>query len=282
MKTILLAIDFSEGIDNCCNYAVHIAGKFDAKIILFHSYFDKFLLAESNFPTGIETDTLINQKILNDIKSKAESDLLEIKKCILNVHPKLDITQELSGGNPDEEIIAAAENNNADLIILGSSGKAEKGVFSGSVSKKIMDRTTIPVLSIPSNFGYEQFSNVLYPTEFKHDDLELIKNIYDLFSKFNLKIYCLHLSHSDSEDIQAQFNTIRSGFKNEISEKRLSLELIITETYNEVLQKYIADHKINLIAFVAHKRGFLKEIFTDKLTKKDLFQLHLPMLAIKR
>ena len=281
MQTILLAIDFSEGVENCCNYAVRVAHRFEAEIILFHSYFDKFSIAEGNFPTGLEIDTLINRKILQDIKSQAEADLENIRSCIIEAFPGTKVKSELMGGNPEDEIINAADTYKVDLVILGSSNKAAKGIFSGSISKKIMNNTNVPVLSIPLDYTYKNITQVLYPTEFLHDK-ENIKNIYNLLSKFDIKIHCLHLSQDAKSGGIQTFETLKSEFSTEISEDLLSIKVIESDNYVESIHEYIKEHRIDLITFIAHKRGFLKEFFTQKLTKKDLFQLRLPMLALKR
>jgi nucleotide-binding universal stress UspA family protein len=282
MKTILLAIDFSEGIENCCNYAIRIAGKFEAEIILFHSYFDKFLIAESSFPTGIETDTLINRKILEDIKTQAEADIKNIKGCIVEAHPQIEVRTELSGGNPDEEILRAALDFNVDLIMLGSSGKAEKGIFSGSISKKIIENTQIPVLSIPLGYTYKNITNILYPTEFLHDDQKIIKTILKLLTKFDIKIHCIHLIQPEKTEASNLMDALRAQFKDEMNKGLLCFDLLESKNFIDSLETYIEQNHINLIAFVAHKRGFLREIFTQKLTKKDLFHLRLPMLTLKQ
>jgi nucleotide-binding universal stress UspA family protein len=282
MQTILLAIDFSEGVENCCNYAVKVAARFEAKIILFHSYFDKFLVAESNFPTGIEGDTLMNKKVLEGIKSQAELDLKNIHGCIIDAFPKAKVKTDLRGGNPEEEIVSAAHLHQVELIILGSSGKAGKGLFSGSISKKIINNTPIPVLSIPLNYTYKEIKNVLYPTEFIHDDVKIIENIFSLLSNFELKVYCLHLAQPAKNGSLNEIEKIQKQMADRIENNLLCVESIESGNFTDSLKQYVDAHQIDLITFVSHKRGFLKEIFTNKLTKKDLFQLHLPMLAIKR
>ncbi len=281
MKTILLAIDFSEGIENCCNYAIQVASKFEAEIILFHSYFDKFLIAESNFPTGIETDTLINSKILEDIKIQAETDIRNIEGCIVEAHPETKVRTALSGGIPEDEIIKAALDFNVDLIMLGSSGKADKGIFSGSISKKIIENTQIPVLAIPLGYTYKEINNILYPTEFLHDDQKIIETIFKLLTKFKIKIHCTHLVHPSKTETINSIETLRSQFKGEMAKNLICFEIVESRNFTESLKQYAEENQINLIAFVAHKRGFLSEIFTQKLTKKDLFHLRLPMLALK-
>lgn len=282
MKSILLAIDFSEGIENCCNYAIRVAGKFEAEIILFHSYFDKFLMAESNFPSGIETDTLINNKILKDIKLQAEADLKNIEACIVEAHPDTKVNSALSGGNPEDEILKAAKNFNVDLIMLGSSGKTDKGIFSRSISKKIIETTQIPVLSIPLDYTYKEINNILYLTEFLHDEPKIIKTIFNLLSKFNIKMHCLHLIHPDKTITSDSIEELRNHFKKETKKGLICIDLVESKNHLEFLEDYLELKQINLISFVAHKRGFLKDFFTQKLTKKDLFHLRLPRLTLKQ
>jgi nucleotide-binding universal stress UspA family protein len=57
---------------------------------------------------------------------------------------------ELSRGDPADEIIAAAQNSDSDLIVLGTHAKTPMDAFwAGSVAPKICKRSKMPLLLVP-------------------------------------------------------------------------------------------------------------------------------------
>lgn len=280
MRKILIAIDFSEGTESICKYSIEFAKKYNAEIRLFHSYFDKILISESNYPSGIEADTMINRKVLDDIKEQAGADLKELGSCIHAQYPDVKISYSLRGGNPEDEIINETDEYLPDLIIMGSSGKGRKGIISGSTSRKIMCNAEIPVLAIPLGSEYQAFENILYLTEFDEKDTEIINKLTEIFSEYSVRIHCVHilLKGNDQNEKMKELEK-----KLSIKEKNGSVicNLIEGKHINEDIEKYILEHQINAIAFLSHKRSFFSEIFTHKITKKDLFQINLPLLAFK-
>lgn len=64
----------------------------------------------------------------------------------------LTITTEVRRGDPASTIVETAEDCGADLIVLGTHGKAGMDAFwSGSVAPKISSRSNVPLLLVPVN-----------------------------------------------------------------------------------------------------------------------------------
>jgi nucleotide-binding universal stress UspA family protein len=62
----------------------------------------------------------------------------------------LKTTAEVRRGDPAKNILAAAKQSNADLIVLGTHGKsAMDGFWAGSLTPKLLSRTQIPLLLVP-------------------------------------------------------------------------------------------------------------------------------------
>ena len=62
----------------------------------------------------------------------------------------ITITTEVRRGDPAASVVDAAEEAGADLIILGTHGKAGMDAFwSGSVAPKISSRSSVPLLLVP-------------------------------------------------------------------------------------------------------------------------------------
>ncbi len=175
MKKILLPVDFSEQTENACNYALQMAKKFNAEIRLFHSYFDQVIISDGSFPTGVDTDTMLNEQLLRDIEKRSKNDILELQSKMLDEVKKeglrnVKVVYTIVGGEPESEIIEISQSYKPDIIIMGTRGKTALGVLLGSVSKKIMNNAHVPVLAIPQGYQFKELVEVMYMTDFKSDD----------------------------------------------------------------------------------------------------------------
>jgi nucleotide-binding universal stress UspA family protein len=80
------------------------------------------------------------EKSYRDVLSKAE----EKAKKIMG----LDLFTRLEHGNPDEVIIETAKLGNFDMIVVGSRGLGHRDLALGSVSSRVAENATCPVLII--------------------------------------------------------------------------------------------------------------------------------------
>ncbi len=76
-------------------------------------------------------------------------------KSILSYYKKTLVENGLSGiktivkqGHPAEEILKAAHEGKADVIVVGSRGKRTSHLFMGSVSREVTNTADIPVLVV--------------------------------------------------------------------------------------------------------------------------------------
>ncbi len=286
MKKILVPVDFSENTENTCLYALEIAKKFNSEIRLFHSYFDQIIVSDSSFPTGVDTDTMMNEQLLRDIEVRAKADIQELQAWLLNKIKKeelhhIKVVYTIEGGEPETEIVEISKEHNPDIIIVGSSGKGKTGFLMGSVSRKIMTRSLVPVLTVPKDYTYKGIRRVTYLTDFKGDDFKMLNNLFSLLKDFNINIICVHLNLYDSkrEDNQENMRQIMDQFKDEITGGKLSCKLIDSKEIDEGIEQMVQEHEIDLIAFLSHKRNLFQSLFKHSVTKKDLYQASIPLLA---
>lgn len=288
MKKILVPIDFSEHTEKTCQYALEIAKKYKSEIRLFHSYFDQIIVSDSSFPTGVDTDTMLNEQLLRDIEIRAKEDIKELQSRLIDQVKKDNITSvkivfTLKGGDPESEIIDECEEYQPDLIIMGSSGKGHKSILTGSVSKKVMNNAKIPVLAIPTDYTYKQIKNVMYMTDFDGPDAELLKKLTMLLKDFDTNIHCVHLNIHEDKRItnEEKMKAIQDNLSKDIDKEKISCQLIDSKNINEDIENFVKQNNIDLIAFLSHKRNIFKRLFTSKITKKDLFQTNIPLLAFQ-
>ena len=78
------------------------------------------------------------QKAISKVKEYGEASGVEVKEVLLE-------------GHPSSEIIDFAENNDIDLIVMGTLGKTGLDRFlMGSVAEKVVRNSKVPVLVVRS------------------------------------------------------------------------------------------------------------------------------------
>jgi universal stress protein A len=133
VKTILNARDFSEPSAAAHNIACDIARHYDAKLVLLHvtdqpvySYFEK--------ASELPPDEL-QRKLFASLRLPEENE------------KGLDVKHRVVEGDPVQSILAVAEEEKCDLIVLGTHGKT--GIsrwFTNSVAEDVVRQAASSVL----------------------------------------------------------------------------------------------------------------------------------------
>lgn len=141
IKAILFATDFSEGSKNALPYAVDLAKRYEAKLILMHVIYD---VARS---TGWYIPHISVEEVYNDLEKSAKSELE--KTYVEEMRGYKDIERVVMKGIPYEEITRFAETNKIDMIVLATHGRTgiDRLLF-GSTAEQVVRYAPCPVLSV--------------------------------------------------------------------------------------------------------------------------------------
>ncbi len=147
---ILLPTDGSKNSEKAIIHAVELANRHDAEIIIVNvvdsvyltTLPDEELINESEEVLDVESQTVLDNvtKIIKDYCSKYNFDFSNVKLTPLTVE-----------GSAADAILKVSEEQDVDIIVIASSGKHRLDRFIlGSVTEKIVQNATIPILVIPS------------------------------------------------------------------------------------------------------------------------------------
>jgi len=149
MKKVLIAVDDTKGTKNAFSITSSLCSCLNPESISL-LYVEKFegrslideMLGDSELSTLKEVLTGTAYKYALD--KKAEKVLTHYKS-VLEESGSTKIDTLIREGHPADEILKAAEEIGADMIILGSRGKRVSHTFMGSVSREVVNRSDIPV-----------------------------------------------------------------------------------------------------------------------------------------
>ena len=158
VKKILFATDLSETARHAVQYACSIGNKYNAQVHAIHVVPD--VLDEYSSGAGINLSGSINKKKWNEFNRKN----IETAKKI--IHERMKITSEkvleqmphcplsenrtiVTAGNPVDIIVKTAQDNNFDLIIMGTHGHGEfEEMILGSTASGVIHKSKVPVLVV--------------------------------------------------------------------------------------------------------------------------------------
>ena len=154
IKKILFATDLSKNSAYAFYYAVHMAKRDEAKIVILH--------AVEPLPHMLVSFEDFEKKVAKD---RWEETVEKFKERIQDISVKVDARTGISSvdlisniiirlGHPVEEILKMADEEDCDVIVLGTHGKGFlEQTFLGSVSRSVLLRTRKPVFVVPLPSG---------------------------------------------------------------------------------------------------------------------------------
>lgn len=150
VKTILFATDLSKNSAYAFYYAIHMAKRDEAKIVILH--------AVEPLPRMLVSFEDFEHKVAKD---RWEDTVKKFKEQIQDISVKVDARTGISSvdlvskilirlGPPVEEILRVVDEEGCDVIVLGTHGKGFlKQTFLGSVSSSVLLRARKPVFVVP-------------------------------------------------------------------------------------------------------------------------------------
>jgi universal stress protein A len=139
-KKILFCTDFSENSGPAWDLARDYAGAFGSQLLVLH------VIDYKSFPGYVDWVEKLRE-ILDDIKGAANERLqIMVKECAGMVK---DVKSFCRTGSTPGEIIALAQQESADLIVLGTHGRTGvKHLVMGSVARSVLKMAHRPVLIV--------------------------------------------------------------------------------------------------------------------------------------
>jgi nucleotide-binding universal stress UspA family protein len=290
IRRILVPVDFSDHTSNICNYALGIAHKLKAEVRLIYSYFNPVI---SNDPY-LESQSYNFQleSLMASIGNEAKEQMKELKSKIKDQIEKENLTQikkvtySLEMGTTETVILNQIDKFKPGLVVMGTKGKG-MGIsdYIGGVTKKIIDKSSVPVLAIPDKsvfWGIEHVNKVLYATNFEESDYKTLRQLMTMVRPFNMEIFCVHIYSGDSDPFdQLKMEQLRTHFTDEYSDYKITCDMLMNKDTVEGLDAYIKKKDIDLLALSTRKRGIIERLFNPSIAKKMLYHTTIPLLVFQ-
>lgn len=273
MKIILVPTDFSANADNALYYAIDIARKLSAKIVVLNVYYVPYT------NSYVSADFIVAEK--KDLKAESEKQLKATEQKIKH-SGKIDHELLSIEGFAVDEILKTINEKEIDLVVMGTKG-ADNFVDAvlGSNAAKVIEKAKCPVIAVPEDASFEGIEKITYATDYNNSDINAIEKLVELFRSFDAKINVLHIwDGSESHIIE---KSVMESFKKKILEKihyeNLSFEMLKGGDLEISLEEYVDEGKTDLLVMSTQHRGFFDKLFGSSVTKHMAYHTSVPLMA---
>jgi nucleotide-binding universal stress UspA family protein len=142
MKRILVAVDGSRDSKKAVEKSTEISKCFDSEVLLL--YVQKFPGVLVSEPEMKELRKSLESSVVKEeLESRGKAILSEAKRLLRK--NSIKVKTIMRWGHPAEEILKVAEEEKAEIIVMGSRGR-RRGILLGSVSKEVVERAKVCVM----------------------------------------------------------------------------------------------------------------------------------------
>jgi nucleotide-binding universal stress UspA family protein len=287
MKRILVPVDFSGHTEITCTYALELAGEEVTEIRLFHTYSDPVIMTDRNFPDTIDMSTMYNEELLKEVFHQAEK---KMEMLVQSLNEKLrksnrnniELQSTLVGGMIERELRDLCLEFHPDLVVMGTRGSGKSLQLWGRVSTYIINHAKVPVLTVPEINKSLGFKEIMLSADPPERVAGSVRKILELFSGFKSHLTCVQfVMNEEKPEDREKLEKLRKKFEKEENSGKIAFELlVVTGDKQKAINQVIGKQSTNLIAFQPHKHGLLYNLFTRKITRKNLQATNIPLLAL--
>lgn len=274
MKTILVPTDFSNNAETALHFAMLVAQKLNAKLIIVNAY----EMPAAAAPVSFQLMELEKK----EYKSTVNKKLMVVEQQLKHVNG-IRYETVLKEGQVLDVLLGCIQEQKADLVIMGTKGAgAFSGAIFGSTTSNLMAKTDCPVMAIPFGVKFNaDIKRMTYATDYKTSDIHAIDKLVEFARLFHSQINVLHISGDEIEPEEEK--NLMSDFMNKVNKKieynNISFQILHGNDVEEKLEQHMAEGSTDMMVMATHYRGLMDRLFGRSITKEVVLETTVPLLA---
>lgn len=276
MKDILVFTDFSDRAKSAAEYAMHMAIKIKANILLCHAL---EITEQLTYP-------LAGHLILQNQTIKRLREIgMHMHQLLSNSEESVTFCPSISYINDLDSLSEVAkkvvERRSVDLVVIGSN-KPRVGLsrfFPGSHTNDILDNIKCPVLIIPEHASFKGICNITYATDLTFDNARVISYLAKLAKPLGAEIAVNHIAFLDLplEEKAVKYSFIEQMNKDDI---KISYNTIREDNVTQCLIETSDPEKMDILTVVHKRYDFFEGLFHSSISKQLAHSTKVPLLVM--
>jgi nucleotide-binding universal stress UspA family protein len=269
MKNILVPTDFSIPALKALQFALDLALKIKASLMVCHIY---------QAPGAFTGDSEYMDQQIRWAAQKEMNTFLESVDSNSREAVRLKII--LKKGHIVNELCRVIEENEITLVVMGTTGgKNILERFFGTTTESLIKRSLCPVLAIPEKYNFNPVENMVYASDFEKQEEISMMQLLQVKELFRASLTVLHVK-SEAQPDRVDDEEIKANLKRRFPQENFRFVQIEDKEVAACLVKYVREQKNTLLAFTILHRPLWQKLFHSSVTSRLLHHLPVPMLAI--
>jgi len=272
IERILIPIDFSPASTAALNGAVSLARRFRANLTLLH------VLESRN-----EDPDQVNLRLSSLLAPEDQDDL--------------NVQTIAAHGNPQEAILSAVHEQNANLVVMGTHGRGfVSRLFVGSVALGVLRHIDVPVITVSHPSPTIAFGRIVFGTDLSDTSLAALQLVFDIAQSEKPRVTVLYaieiglLEESAlpmgayvTPDYREEARTRLDEFVAVAPEHSVPIESIFVEgSPAAAILKTAEDKAADLIVISTTHKSRLERALLGSTAERVVRESSIPVLSIPR
>lgn len=283
MKTIAVLTDFSARAEHAARYALHLAKKVKANILLYNAFLvpsDTPMAAQVAWPmvdyNEIKSDT---EKTLKALAKKLEAESKEghFPGTFLPA-----VSYQCDEGSIANNITGLEENGDISLLVLATHGSDEISAFMfGNNCRQVIGSANTPVLIVPEKTPLSDIEKIAFATDITYTDVEYVKSLSKLAEKFGAEITITNVNPDNPLDSEhnAAVRLFMDDIEHDVDYRKITFKSVPGSNVKKGLEWLIENIKFDLLVMVHRKSTMFELLFRPSVTKKIAGRVDIPLLV---
>jgi nucleotide-binding universal stress UspA family protein len=278
MKTILVLTDFSINADYAAHYALKLAQKIEANLLLCNIY---------ELPQG---DNITDRKAW-PLEACEQNSIQDLGELVARLKAQIDkddkslfrpeINQCSQSGAVIDHINEIARNNEA---VMGVISRHDAGwlstLLSGNHTRDIIESADFPILMIPYQVRFNNYKSIAFATAMNYTDITVLESLTGLAKHMNSEIVVTQVTDAFSDknfelkELKHFFNQIPG----KINYPKIRYHILENRTIINGLTWLANNVEIDLLVLVHRRRNWMQSFLSGSITQQFAVFFNKPLL----
>jgi nucleotide-binding universal stress UspA family protein len=292
LNRILWPTDFSRCAQQALGYAVHWAREYNAELHALHAI---ILLLNESYPLPNEAE--MHKQLQDLVNEQMSTTLKALQADELNIKPA-----QVRGISTGPAILVYAEENDIDLIVMGTHGRrGMEHLFLGSVAEEVVRLAPCPVLTVRERetpAPVETMKHILVPLDFSAPAQQALVYAKEIAAFYGARLQLLHVVEEfippafymvGGASAFASKPKLKAGAKREMKKlfektqgPKVAADFHVIEGHAAVdIVKFAENHHSDLIVIATHGRTGIQHMLLGSVAEKVVRHAPCPVFTVR-
>jgi nucleotide-binding universal stress UspA family protein len=278
MRKILVPTDFSNPAKLATDVAIQVAKKAKAEIVLLHVVeipSDESFNAEGQISQSDDwEDKLFTLKLIEVSKKQ----LSAVRKSV--EEEGIPVSYKLKVGNPFHGMRTSITEEDADLVVMGTSGRSKlEEMIIGSNTEKVVRYAKCPVLTVHEKSSGADFKNIVFASSMSEDEKEFATVIMNTQEMYGATIHLVRINTPMNFKPDTLVKVTMEKFARKLHLKNYTLNVFNDLSEEEGIIHFAHSINADLIALATHGRTGFAHVIAGSIAEDVANHSRKPVLT---